>query len=86
MVAKLDIKINQLTNQIRQYGDNKRNNIQSGKNSNKNNQHNSKSALPIKKVGGGGSGGIIYRGNTYFVVNKNNLQVNPGTISKGCLS
>ena len=49
------------------------------------NRRNSNNTTTKNKCGGG-SGGIIFSGNTSGGVNKNRIQLNPGTISKGCLA
>ena len=79
VVANLGTKINQLTNQMRQYGVTKSNNSQYVENNNNNNRRNSNNKATNNK-GGGGSGEIIYRGDTSGGGNNNYLQVNRGTI------
>ena len=80
----MDTKMNQLTNQMSYYGGKSISIIQSGLNNNNNNTHNSKNSVNIIEaeeiLEGGGN-----IGNTSVGGNNNNLQVNLGTTSKGCL-
>ena len=74
MVANPDTKINQLINNMHQYGENKINNSQSLENKNINNRRNSNNNTTNNK-GGGGYRKRIYNRNTSGGDNKNNLQV-----------
>ena len=74
MVANPDTKINQLINNVHQYGENKINNSQSLENKNINNRRNSNNNTTNNK-GGGGYGYSISSRNTSGGDNNNDLQL-----------